>query len=289
MLPAALERDLERQADRYDALVSRADAEALAALEDARRDVLVALLAAVPADARPERESLSVALLLLARSLSGLSRVEDVARRYARQAWDRGAADTAEVIRRFEPVIDRRVPWPDVLDVATAAALVSYLRQRAEAAMRLAVVRGDTWGNVAQSVAGERRSALAEGRGAVVRSIEETTSVGYNLAAQAEIGAHDASGVGAAAGRLSRMVVEIRDRRNHPISRVLDRQVAGPDEDFVASVASVEAVAKSMRRSAGAVFWPVRDGAYRGRNLPAHPYERGRIIPWRASWAQVSA
>lgn len=79
-------------------------------------------------------------------------------------------------------------------------------------------------------------------------------------------------------------IVEVRDRNNHPFSRVADGTLAKPGAAFAVSVAAVAAAAAAMGRSAKGVVWAARNGAYRGMHLPAHFGERGRVVPWHVAW-----
>lgn len=77
------------------------------------------------------------------------------------------------------------------------------------------------------------------------------------------------------------------DKRNHPISQVIDRQVREVGESFQAKIADVQRVANSLAAAQGGrkrsknvtgVFWPKVGEYYVGGNLPAHYNERGRIV-----------
>jgi hypothetical protein len=83
---------------------------------------------------------------------------------------------------------------------------------------------------------------------------------------------------------LLKKIDEFFDQRNHPFSRAANERVALPQDPFVVPVAEVDAAARAMRRPSSGVLWARVDGNYVGQNLPAHFNERGRIIPWRASW-----
>ncbi len=87
---------------------------------------------------------------------------------------------------------------------------------------------------------------------------------------------------------------EYRDTRNHAISRVLHGMVVSIDEPFKVPVAKVHAehrklqderAAKGLpRRRLGGITWPKVDGHYVGAHMPAHFWDRGRIVPHRRSW-----
>lgn len=80
-------------------------------------------------------------------------------------------------------------------------------------------------------------------------------------------------------------IEEYLDARNHPFSRVSDGMTADPNASFRVPVAAVNREARKMKKSPKGVLWPNVGGVYVGANLPAHYNDRGRIIPWRASWA----
>lgn len=89
---------------------------------------------------------------------------------------------------------------------------------------------------------------------------------------------------------------ESRDVRNHPFSRVIDGMAVGVKDVFRVSVAKVAAanVALNAQRVAagltarpvGKVLVPIVGGFYVGLRPPFHFFERGRITPWRKSWAE---
>lgn len=79
---------------------------------------------------------------------------------------------------------------------------------------------------------------------------------------------------------LNRRIFETLDNeRNHPISQVLNGQVAAPGQKFKASVSEVRAKAAKLKRRSGGIFWPQQGGYYIGTSLPAHYNERGRVVP----------
>jgi hypothetical protein len=97
--------------------------------------------------------------------------------------------------------------------------------------------------------------------------------------------------------RMMKKADEFTDLRNHAISRVLHGQVQDVDEPFRAPRAKVAAeheaiqaarvAARLKRRRLSGILWPLTGEFYEGMNYPAHFWERGRIVPWRASWGGV--
>jgi len=96
--------------------------------------------------------------------------------------------------------------------------------------------------------------------------------------------------------RMMKKADEFLDLRNHAISRVLHGQVQDPDEPFRAPqvevvrqhdlIQAARAAVSLPRRRLSGILWPLVGGSYQGANYPAHYWERGRIVPWRESWAQ---
>lgn len=89
--------------------------------------------------------------------------------------------------------------------------------------------------------------------------------------------------------RLWKLAIERIDNRNHPISRVLHLQQVPFDADFTAAEAEVAAVARSMGRPYGGIYWPRVRGVYRGTTYPAHVGERGVVVPIAAPRSQAGA
>lgn len=76
-------------------------------------------------------------------------------------------------------------------------------------------------------------------------------------------------------------VETIDNKRNHPISQVLNGKVQVYDQPFRVSVAEVAARAKVLHRSknpAAGVFWKQDGGYFVGNQLPAHYMDRGVMV-----------
>lgn len=82
---------------------------------------------------------------------------------------------------------------------------------------------------------------------------------------------------------LLRQGSEYLDARNDPISRVMDGLVTAIDAPWMVPVSAVRAEEASQHRSSGCV-WPVVGAYYVCGSYPIHFGERGREIPYRASW-----
>lgn len=86
---------------------------------------------------------------------------------------------------------------------------------------------------------------------------------------------------------LMRQIDEYTDDRNHPFSRVADGTVAKLNEAFRVPAADVAAMASRMKLRVTGMVWQQQGAYWVGGNLPAHFGERGRIVPWRASWDET--
>jgi len=84
---------------------------------------------------------------------------------------------------------------------------------------------------------------------------------------------------------LMKRATEYLDARNHPFSRALDGRIAPINGEWEVPVAEVGKHALAMGKPIGGILWRLdADGFYRGGTYPAHFNDRGRQIPWRASW-----
>lgn len=81
---------------------------------------------------------------------------------------------------------------------------------------------------------------------------------------------------------------EFFDNRNHPLSRAVHGVVAALSQPFRVRIADVQAAAAKLKRPAGGVLMRV-EGAWYAGLYPMHFSERGRTIPYRASWDNGAA
>ena len=88
---------------------------------------------------------------------------------------------------------------------------------------------------------------------------------------------------------LLRQANEFLDTRNHPISRVIDGMVSGIRTPWLVSVAEVRAEGDRIKKSPSGVLWPEVGGQYVCGGYPLHFGERGRSVPYRASWDDGAA
>lgn len=82
---------------------------------------------------------------------------------------------------------------------------------------------------------------------------------------------------------LLRQADEYFDHRNHPLSRAVHGVVAALDQPFRVSKAAVADAAKSIGKPASGILMRDEGGWYAG-TYPLHFNERGRMVPYRASW-----
>lgn len=83
---------------------------------------------------------------------------------------------------------------------------------------------------------------------------------------------------------LRRQANEYMDGRTTPISHAIDGMVADINKPWKVPVARVQASASALKKPVGGVLWPIVGGFYVVGNYPVHFGERGREVPFRASW-----
>ena len=83
---------------------------------------------------------------------------------------------------------------------------------------------------------------------------------------------------------MMRQANEFMDTRNHPISPVIDGLVTGINQPWLVPVAEVFAAAQRLKKATGGVLWPDVGGFYVVGGYQVHFGERGRMVPYRASW-----
>ena len=172
-----------------------------------------------------------------------------------------------DVIRRFSL---------DVLGQVRSITAQSELNAIKAALFSKIGVQGLNPVKVARELAG--REGMFTGRYALVETILRTeTSTVYNeQGLRSILHANETYKLG-----LHKKIVEtIDNKRNHPISQVLNGQVQYADQVFKASVSKVEAVASKLgrgRKGAG-IFWSKVGEFYVGDRPPAHYRERGTVV-----------
>lgn len=252
----------------------------------ARSDLRAALLDLWPdfartltvADIAPLRALVEPVGARLARDLAAIA---SSARSDMREA---AAADVAEAWRHIADLTPEEADalqvrllalsprLPD--DLGGALDLTPALRSRATSAC----VQGTTRADVSRVLAGPERSVLSVAPPRIVAQLDRDASQTYHATAQASMEAvEQANARGGVV--LAKQDVEIIDKRNHPISRVLDGQTVPISDPFVALVDDVKRAAREMGRPTGegAILWPLRSDRWVGMLLPAHWHERGRV------------
>lgn len=221
------------------------------------------------------------------------------------------ASHAIDVITRMEPSFEdaggvmelavmRRLAELDGLQIHKYA-LDQYTLEVANTIQRELVAgyaRGDTYRQLRKRLTDRSGGPLvaSEARGALVVRMESNAA--YNRAHQATLEeAAEITGWQDTPDPLMKQADESIDRRNHPISRVLNGQVVAISEPFrakkslvlaaLAQIASERKPTKSgKKRKAlrlGGIVWPLVGDSYVGQ-YPAHFNERGRQVPFRASW-----
>lgn len=97
----------------------------------------------------------------------------------------------------------------------------------------------------------------------------------YDVGAQASLEEMAAFDEPDTADPLLKRADEHFDHRNHPFSRLLHGQAVLPRQEWEVPVTG------EARRG---LVWQVTNGIAHGFSYPAHFNERGRQVPWRASW-----
>lgn len=154
--------------------------------------------------------------------------------------------------------------------------------------LAVAVVRGQTYREMTRRVAG-KSSLIASKKGRAQLIVRMETSRFYNDAHLQGIETANDELDPEGLDPVLKKADEFTDKRNHPFSRVLGGQAVAANAPFRVSIAKVKIEAEAMGRSASGVVWTTSGGDYIGHNLPAHYNDRGRIIPWRESWASTTA
>lgn len=295
-----LQRILDRQAETLARLQDQEARRFLRGLQDARRE-LAEQLGALASARRGETftgQHLRVALAQVEAGIGQLQRRLDGVLSLNLQAQrERALEDLLGTLAAAEPDFrdaGRAIELAALARLSEDRALALHrhslsrygaqLIEEAQRQLVLGVTRAATWHEVTRRIAGARGSVLAgmaHRAGLIVRMEMNRT---YNAAAQTSLleAAETLERLGAP-DPLMRRADESLDTRTHPLSQVLHGQVTGLRQPWRVSVAAVQAHADQARVSG--VLWPVEGGNYIGHSYPAHFNERGRQVPWRASWA----
>lgn len=300
---------LRSQARRLDALTDAQVRAMVRAFDAARRElreeleraILTGADRATPWTAQRTR----VALALAEQALRDLSRRLGVSLDEAVEATaDRSLRDLLAVIRAAEPEFGAAgggvaVEALSRMSEAQGLALHRYSLERytvdtideVQRRITTAAARGDGLRDVVEAVAGVDGVVASYGRPRAALIARMETSRSYNDAHLAGIESFaELADEPGDDDQLLKRIVEIRDDRNHPASRVAHGLTARPDEPFRLSAAAVLAEYRRMfpkrqsHRISGMV-WPREGAVYVGMAPPIHFNDRSRVVPWRESWA----
>lgn len=288
---------LAQQGRALDRLHDAQAASVLAAYEDARRSLherlthapassetqqrLRVMLAQVNAGAVDLRERLGQALS------AGERKAHDTAQRHLLKLVKTAEPGFLEVGGAVEVGVVQRLAALRGLALHQYA-VDRYGAQVVDAIQRelaAGVASGLTVQQLADRVAAAGGSVMAGMRGRCELIARMETSRAYNdahLEAIREIEAQDPR----PDDPILKKIDEFIDGRNHPFSRAANGRTALPGDVFVVPIAAVRGAAKaSGRKTSVGILWKLDGrGNWVGQTLPAHYHERGRIIPWRASW-----
>jgi hypothetical protein len=156
-----------------------------------------------------------------------------------------------------------------------------YALGQGEDLARIALARGRDAAWLADAVADDAESIYTVSRSRLGVVLRTEAAATYSEAHQAAlVYARDTLND----RTIQRRAYELRDKRNHPLSRLLDGRVVAVDEPWRVAVADVAKMANTMKKSPGGVIWPVKGASYEGSEYPAHYNERGRQTLWRSTW-----
>lgn len=294
---------LARQSHELAALQEAQARDLLRAVDEARAEILARLAALT---VRGERTPFTIQHMRVI--LAQTEAAADQLKRKMSATIEAGAGtahrlamrDLLATIRAHEPdFIDAggQIEWAAVRRLQSGLLLHKYSLDRygAEVVARvqqqlsIGLLQGATIPELTRRVASSSGViAKLGGRAELIARME--VSGAYNAGHQAAL--EEAAAVLDDAGTddpLMRQADEFFDQRNHPLSRVIHGQVTAIDKPWLVSVSAVAAAAEALGKGTGGVLWPDSGGYYAVHGYPAHFNERGRSIPYRASWDQGAA
>lgn len=305
MAKSRIDRLLEAQARELDTLTDHEVATALGALEDARRDLRERLeamrvsgadqvtrftaqhlrvqLAQVEAAARQLTERLNGALAEAER------KVHEQALKNLLATIRANEPDFVDAGGRIELAALRRLTEEQglLLHTHSVQRYGAQLVENIQREITRGVAGGQTLDQIVDRIAATDESVFAGMRHRAELIARMELNRAYNAGHQAAL--EEAAAILDEPGRpdpLLKKADEFSDKRNHPFSRALDGKTAPVTGEWVVPHAEVEAAAAVLGKRATGIVWR-RDGAvWRGANYPAHYNDRGRQVPWRASWAE---
>jgi hypothetical protein len=172
------------------------------------------------------------------------------------------------------------------------------LVSKIQAELVTAVTRGSTLDQVVERIVGADKSVFAGMRARAELIARMELNRAYNEGHQSSL--EEAAAVLDADGThegdpLVKRADEFRDRRNHPFSRALDGKTTSPTMqvkgrtvpgEWSVPDSEVQAQAMAMGRPAKGIVWRKEGSTWKGSMHPAHYNDRGRMTPWRESWAE---
>jgi hypothetical protein len=312
---ASIDRLIERQGRHFDQLQEREARRLMRTLDDARREVYEELQRLVVAGKdQPTPYTAQWTRTMLAQLEAAGQQLRQRFGEAMFEAVERQQADALEqllkVLRDAEP------------EFSTAANAIEYEALRRISETRGLLLHRYSVHRYGAAVVDQMQRELAVGvaRGLNIRQLRDRLAgpegVIAGMKSRAELIArmelnsawnrHHQDSIEAAAAvldkdlaaddanRMRRKADEYHDLRNHAISRVLHGMVVDVDQPFRVPRAKVieahEQIQRAReaaglpRRRLGGIVWPLDGGHYIGHNYPAHFWERGRVVPWRASW-----
>lgn len=303
---------LDQQGADLGALEDREVAAFLRAFEDARRE-LREKLARVLIDKPDQRFTAQHLRMMLAQAEAG---IRDLRRRLQEQldestqrASAKALSDLIGVVKVAEPEFrdtGNRIEHEAMRRIGQNEGLLlhrhSLERYGAELVgavqreMMVGLVSGETYNQLRDRITNVDGSPFAEMRGRAELIVRMEMGSAYNRSHQASIEtAAELLDDPDDPDPMLKKADETRDARNHALSRVLDGMTVAPKDLFrvprarvVAEHAKLQAERQARGlpvRQLGGITWPLLGDEYVGMHHPAHFADRGRIVPWRLSWA----
>lgn len=313
-MASRIDRLLERQAADLSSLEDREARRFLQVYEDARRELRERLdrVTIAPSEQRFTLQHMRVMLAQLEDGIRLLeqrlgrqldetaaemrersaSDLVDTIKGAEREFRDAGGAVEHEVLRRISD--ERGI----LLHRHSASRYAADLMTELQRQLALGVATGETYSQMRDRLTRADGSPLADMRGRAELIVRMEMSAAYNTAHTSAIqAAADVLDDPGDPDRLRRKASEHRDLRNHAFSRVIHDMTVDVREPFRVSVEAVRrehARLQAQRQAAGlkprrlgGITWPIVGAHYVGMQQPCHFFDRGRVVPWRASWAST--
>jgi len=155
--------------------------------------------------------------------------------------------------------------------------------------MAAGVARGLSIPQMTDRITSTDRSVFGvlRGRAELIARMESNNAYNAMHHASLEEAAAILDDPGQVEDRLQRQANEYMDGRTTPISHAIDGMVTDINKPWRVPVARVQASAAALKKPVGGVLWPEVGGFYVVGNYPVHFGERGREVPFRASWDRM--